>query len=318
MIKLTDFDKNKLFGFVYAANERYLESQMSFNDALKLKEDGQIYFQKAYNHIYLREYNEAQACAMKAIELGFDAYELYAKITVGNLADIDKAMSVLLDGASKQKASACFGLAYQHYDNNLNPDLRDPYKCMQYLELAYQYAKPHEKGLYAFRISNMYSGLLRFYPFLKDQIGNKPTEYLTIFNQYGGSFAPVDHINIMMFNEMVKNDDHSIVDLLFERFDDDAKLLFAFMLLEEEYKANGQSNVVQGLPYMLIEEANKMGKNPAAKLLYAYITPSSQRDLLGLYHQIKDYGLFVPNYYKDGFDAFMKCYEESMTDPNVA
>ena len=53
MIKLTDFDKNKLFGFVYAANERYLESQMSFNDALKLKEDGQIYFQKAYNHIYI-------------------------------------------------------------------------------------------------------------------------------------------------------------------------------------------------------------------------------------------------------------------------
>ena len=77
MIKLDDFDKNKLYGFIYSINERYLESLNSFKDALKIKQDGQIYYQMAYVHIYLREYQEAQECSMKAIELDFDAYELF-------------------------------------------------------------------------------------------------------------------------------------------------------------------------------------------------------------------------------------------------
>ncbi len=318
MIKLTDFDKMKLSGFIYADAERYLESQLSFKDALKIKDDGQIYYQMALNHCYLREYKEAQACALKAIELGYDdSYELYSRITVGNLADMDSAIRVLRDGAEKKKASACFALAWLHYDNNLCPDLKDHNSCIECLELAYKYAEPNKKGIFAFKISRLYGSLLRLYPFLKEQYGNKPAEYISIFNEYGGAFASAKHINIVMFDSLSNNEDHAMVDMLFERFDNDAKLLFAFMLLEEEYKDNGQSNVIKGLPYLLIKEASK-SNNSAAKLLYAYAANLRKNDLLRLYDKAIDYVSFVPKYFKDGFDAFLKCYEEAMIEPNIA
>ena len=57
MIKLTDFDKLKLSGFIYADAERYLESQLSFKDALRIKDDGQIYYQMALNLFFQVTYN---------------------------------------------------------------------------------------------------------------------------------------------------------------------------------------------------------------------------------------------------------------------
>ena len=46
MIALNQFDKLKLEGFVFSSHELYEDSLKSFNKALEIKEDPQIYYQK--------------------------------------------------------------------------------------------------------------------------------------------------------------------------------------------------------------------------------------------------------------------------------
>lgn len=85
MITLTQFDKLKLEGFVFSSHELYEDSLESFNKALEIKEDPQIYYQMAYCYCYLRDYKKAQEYALKAIDKGYDAYSLFAQIVVDSM-----------------------------------------------------------------------------------------------------------------------------------------------------------------------------------------------------------------------------------------
>ena len=105
MITLTQFDKYKLEGFVYLSREMYNDSLESFEKALKIKEDGHIYFQMAYDYVYLKDYKKAQECALKAINNGYDAYQLYDKIAVGNLQDIYTSIKVLKEGFKAEEGA---------------------------------------------------------------------------------------------------------------------------------------------------------------------------------------------------------------------
>ena len=317
MFALSEFNKLKLQGYIYSINERYSESLYCFNDALNIKEDGQIYCQMAYCYAYIKDYKEAQKCALKAIEIGFDAYELYAKITVGNLADMDNAVKVLNEGVKNRKASACFTLAYYHYDNNLIPDMRDPFKCCEYLELAYKCAEPYERAEYSYRIANLYKILLHTYPYLEKTIKNKPFEFMKIFNQYGGALYPSERINIYMFNEASRAGDESIFDILFNRFDGDSELIFALMLLDEKYREKNE-NKIDDIALLLIKDSATKYKNPAASLLYTYSSSSSKRVLKSVYKKAGDYSLYVPNDFKEVFSEYVKCYEELLVEKNQA
>ena len=107
MIELTNFDLHKLFGYIYSVNDKYEESLEEFVQALSVKEDGQIYYQMAYCYVYLREYKLAYKYALKAIESGYDAYNLYYQVTWGNLRDYGAATKVLKEGIEKKISSAC-------------------------------------------------------------------------------------------------------------------------------------------------------------------------------------------------------------------
>ncbi len=319
MITLNEFEKNKLAGFVYPAFGRHLEALQSFEDALMIKEDGQIYFQMALSYADLKEYKKAQECTLKAIKNDYDAYNLFAAITVGNLANIDLAVKVLLEGAEKENSSACLALANLYTVNYLNPDMEDPLEAIRYLEMAYEYAKPSKKGLCAFQVYNGYSMLLRSYPFLENTFCTMPMKYLNIFNEYGGSFGACEHINVTLFQEASKVNDHSIVETLFNRFNGDAELLFALMLLEEEYRETGkQSNVISDLPLLLIKDAAKTSKNSAALLLNAISTQGSKKMLSRIFAKASDYEACIPACFKKGFDAFIKYYEELLIESNEA
>lgn len=318
MITLNEFEKLKLQGYIYSSQERYLESLQDFEKALKIKNDGQIYFQMAYVHVYLKNYREAQKCAQKAIENGYDAYELYTQITVGNLANMDQAVDYLSKGVDNKQASACFALSHLHFDNNLIPDMRNPLKCSEYLKMAYEYADETKKGLFAYKISDSYSRLAFFYPSLKDQFNRESLKYLKIFNDYGGSLAPTNNINTMLFNAAWINNDNTIFQSLFERFDGDSKIIFALMLLEEDYNRNGFVEELSDIPLFLIEDAAKKNNNSAAILMYAYSKINNPKRLRNIYLKAKDYSLTIPKCYKDSFIKFINCYETLMDEPNEA
>ena len=95
MIELSRFDVHKIHGYIYAAVDNNTKALEQFELALKEKEDAQVYFQMAYCYVYLREYETAKEYALKAINLGYDAYDLFTKVAFGNLRDYGATLKVL-------------------------------------------------------------------------------------------------------------------------------------------------------------------------------------------------------------------------------
>lgn len=312
MIELTDFDLHKLYGYIYSICDKYDESLMEFNEALKIQEDGQIFFQMAYCFAYLREYKTAQEYSLKAINAGYDAYGLYSQITIGNLADVSSAIKVLKEGVDKKYASACLAMADLHLDNNLEPDMLNPLECSRYLEMAFEYAKPSEKGTVAYVLSRKYKFLKGRFPYYKK---DKSLYYLKIFNEYGSSFSPARFMNITLFNEGVENNDHGVVGLLFDRFNADSQVIFLLMLLEKHYKETGNTNVETGsIIYQLIMHLAKKEKNQVGKLLLSYIDNQSSEVMQNVFNKNRNSNYCIPNYYKESFDLFIDAYIDVMTE----
>ena len=303
MIELNNFELNKLYGYIYAlcnCDEKALEY---FEAALKEKEDGQTYYQMAYSYTYLKDYINAQRCALKAIELGYDAYELYIKITWGNLRDYGAGKKVLLDGYKKRSSSACILLS----------DDAEFFEVGDMLEKAYEYARPNEKGNIAYIISKKFKRLEKEYPdfYKKD----RASYYLKIFNDYGGSLSSAPHLNILLFNEAIEKNDRDIIQILFDRFDSDAKIIFLFMLLEMEYKKKSNLYFEKDTPcYALISYLAKNENNQITKLLKSYMDFESSNEMQEVINMNRASNLIIPEYYKKPFDMFLDDFFDLMLE----
>ena len=240
MIVLTEFDKRKLEGRVNLSHGENENAIKWFDRALELKEDPEIYFYKAYACCYLRDYEAAREYALMSIRGGYDAYALYSKISVGNLRDVSGNVSELKKGIEKHYPSACLEMARLHIDNVSEPDMLDPYEASNYLELAYQYTPAEKRGLFAYSLSRWYRTLYNTFPYFIDfKSENSELYYLKVFNESGGTLYGPRSINVELFDAFNKNDDYSIVQSLFNRFDGDAFFIFALLLLHEEYASTG-------------------------------------------------------------------------------
>ena len=270
MIKLTEFDKLKFKGYSCAYRNSEDIAIKEFEKALEIKEDPQIYFMLAHSYWQLRNYEVAQEYAYKAIEKGYDAYKLYAEITVDNLAKMDQAMRVLMNGVEKHYASACFALAKLHIDNNLEPDMRLPFVASTYLELAYEYADEFNKPAYALDIYNAYKVLYTMYPSIKNYFKeNKPLYYYKKYCKSGCSFCASKRTNMKLFNEADKYDDREVLDYLFERFDSTSQLIFGLMLYEEKLEIGDE--LYPDYDYLIISSiCNGLTKNiqESTKLMF--------------------------------------------------
>ncbi len=272
MIILTEYDKKMIDALIHLLHYEYEKSIDKFNDALKLKSSPLVYYNLAQAYIGLRKYNEAQKYALLAIENGYDAYALYAKITIGNLQKVNDAVKVLENGIKKQNPSACFETARLHIDNNLEPDMNDPYEASKYLDLAFHYTPVEKRGTMAYSISKMYKTIYNMYPYFIDfKDENSELHYYKIFLDYGGLLFPNEFANIEAFDIADANDDNTILDYLYENFNGDAMFIFSLMLLEEEYKTTGTIEIKDNLGLLTACEGASKFKHSGCSAICALI-----------------------------------------------
>lgn len=319
MIALNQFDKLKLEGFVFSSHELYEDSLESFNKALEIKEDPQIYYQMAYCYCYLRDYKKAQEYALKAIDKGYDAYSLFAQITVGNLAKVNEAVKVLNEGVEKHFSSACLALANLHIDNNLEPDMREPFEAAKYLELAYEYSKPEERIQILYSIYKQYRVLYGFYPYCATYFKeDRALKYLKEYNKYGGHPSPLSFFNVSLFNELDKKDDHEIVQLLFDRFNGDSKLIFGLLLLEEELKEKGEIHATHdSFAFLTMLEGVLKDNNGACCLMMALcfasdLNPDDDDEKIarGLLNDSKKHHVCIPERFREMVKHLLDHFQE--------
>lgn len=307
MIRLTEFDKYKAKGFIYEANNKSKDAIKCFDKALEIQEDGQAYYMLSLCYCHLREYKTGQEYALKSIEAGYDAaYGLYDRITVGNLTKMSDAVKVLEEGVKNHSVYACFALANHHVDNNLEPDMIDPERAMRYLELAYEYAKPEEKANVALEVYQRYKSIYKKSSFFIESLKENPMlKYLKILDKYDGTAKTLSHFNNVLFDLADENDDYSVIQSLFDRYDDEAKLIFGLLLLEEEYEKFGTIVVdPTSIPFNSFYRGTK-ANNGACYMMMA-LTYSS--DFIGardnkkfatrLMNLSKKYGVYLPKRFK--------------------
>ena len=306
MIKLTEFDKYKAKGFIYETNNKYKDAIACFNKALKIKEDGQIYYVLSLCYCHKKDYKTGQEYALKAIQAGYDAYELYNRITVGNLAKVHDSVKVLEEGVKKQFPSACIALADLHLNNNLEPDMVDPLKAAEYLELAYEYAKPEERSDIAIALYERYKNIYKISSYYQSVFKeNRELKYLKIVDSLGGRVVPPAHFNYIMFDILEEHEDYDVIQSLFNRFDDDAKLIFGLFLLEEEYERFGTIVVDNtSIPFLAFYKGSK-NNNGACYMMLALAYSSdfigvrdNKRFASRLMNASKKYGVYIPKHFK--------------------
>lgn len=326
MLYLTEFDKKKLEGQLLLSRGFQNKAIQSFNSALDIKNDPEIYFHLAYAYCDLKDYVKAQECSLKAIELGYDAYALFSLITIGNLRDITTATNVLKKGMEKKHSSAYFEMAKLHIDNVVEPDMLDPYKASEYLELAYEYAPEEKKGQTAYSISMMYKMLYGFFPyFSKYTKENKELCYLKIFNKYGGGTALLYGMHTKLFDVANNSDDYSVVQTLFDGLNGEAMFIFALMLLHEEYSTTGTIVIKDNLGILVADEGATKFKHGGCYALLALQYGSDlegsecndKRTILCL-KQSKLNQFLIPKSFDTFFDELMNHIYCGLTDGDTS
>lgn len=323
MVQLDQFQKYKLEGFIYSVHELYQDSIDSFEKALEIKTDGQIYYQISYCYCYLKDYKKAQEYALKAINEGYDAYILFKDITVGNLAKVNDAVKVLNGGVEKGFASACLALANLHIDNNLEPDMKDPFKASKYLELAFEYAKPEEKAQVVYSVYSNYKVLFGMNPyFSKFAKEDKISKYLKEFNKLGGFPQTPSFFNVSLFDELDKRDDKEVFDLLFKRFDGDAKLIFGLLLLEDEMRDSGKVSADHdSFAFLNILEGVMKDNNGACMLLMALCFGSDldgaekdEKIVKSLFADARKSHVCIPSRFRDLVNGLIDHFDEEYSE----
>lgn len=315
MIKLTDFDKHKLAGLVYseAGDQFYRKALEEFNAALKIKEDGNVYSEMALLFCHLRDYKTAQEYSFKAIELGEEDYNTYKEITYGNLADVSQTYKVLEKGIQNKKSLACYEMGCLHLFNTLDPDMVNPYKAMEYFDLCYEYTDEKQKGIVAYLIYKQYKIINKQYPYLKTK---NSYLYMKKAIEYSSRLAALPGDFVRLFNEANKIDEQDIISVLFNcYYQEEAKMLFAFLLLEEGYECVNR-NVVEpnSVPYLLIKMAAKKGANQPALLMHLYLTNTLREKYVKLFPYFKDAEAYVPDRFQKGFKVFIRNVEMMLDD----
>lgn len=149
--------------------------------------------------------------------------------------------------------------------------MKDPFEASKYLELAYEYAKAEERSQVAYSVYMNYKVLIGMNPycskiFKEDNV----LKYLREFNKFGGFPRTPEFFNVSLFEEFDKKENDEVFDLLLERFDGDAKLIFGLLLLEEEIKNNGKISANHdSFAFLNILEGVIKNNNGACMLLMA-------------------------------------------------
>lgn len=325
MFYLSDFDKKKVEGLILLkGNDNQSSNEQGaincFKEALNIKDDPSLYAYIAFALCRLREYKEGQEYALKAIEKGFDAYGLFTNITVGNLAKVNDAVKVLMTGVEKHNASACLELARLHIDNNLEPDMVDYGEASKYLDLAFEYTPVPKRGLIAYRISHLYKNLNNKFPSLATSRGeDMELHYLKIFNDYGGVLNSVRGTNIELFNSADKNDDYSVIDILYDRFDGDAYLIFGLLFLQEEYEKTGTLKIKPNIGFLSIVAGAMRTTNGACSALAALCLASdfegSEWDPIEanrLLREARRRGVYLPRRFESFYQELMNHLDDEV------
>lgn len=321
MLYLSDFDKKKVLGLVYlfGTDKETSEEEIAincFNDALKIKEDKSLYYFIALALCRLRRYKEAQEYALKSIEKGYDAYNLYVKITVGNLAKVYQAVKVLEEGIKKQSYSACLELANLHIFNNLEPDMVDYLKASKYLNLAFEYAPNNKKGQVAYILSQSYKSLNNLFPPYKEYFkDNTEFHYLKIFNEYGGALYPNNGLNVRLFNAAYESDYEDVINCLYERFNGDSYAIFSLLFLQEEYEKTGSLNI-NNKGFFIAVAGTMRTANPLCRIISALCFASdidgverNHKEAKTLLKDIKKERLYIPERFKDFYQMLINHFD---------
>lgn len=325
MFYLSEFDKKKVEGLVYLNHGEDEDDKRAidcFDEAIAIKDDPAIFSHYALALCYLREYEKAQEYALKAIKGGYDAYQLYCEITVGNLQKVNQAVEVLKNGVDNHKPSACLEMARLHLINTSEPDMLDPFEASKYLELAFEYTPVSRKGLIANTISRFYRLLNRQYPyFVKFKKEDMELHYLKIFTDYGGVLSPAKGANIELFNAANRNDDYSVIDTLYNRFDGESYLIFGLLMLEEEYEKNKTIKLEHNVAFITFLVGSLKTNNGACTALMSLCFASDFEgvepnfdEARRLLNVAKRNGVYLPERFVSFFKELMNHLDEEVRE----
>lgn len=322
MIQLTDFDKYFLNGRLSLITNKDEDALNWFLKALAIKEDPEIYKFIAYIYRRERKYKKAQEYALKAINSGYDCYSLFTRISIDNLGDVNIVLEVLEEGARKHIYGAYLKLAHLCINNYADPDMVTPFKASEYLELAFEYCEPEQKGKAAFDLYNAYECLYRMHPHIKKwHEEDRYLKYLKMCNSYGNPLGHQYGIVTKIFDEGYKNNDSSVIKILFEKLDAESLFIFSLLLLEEELNNTGTLDVSNGYGIYVAKISAKKNKDSGCYSLCALhfgsdfknavYNPKKAKRLLKL---SKEQYFAVPNCYKDFYDKLMEHLFKEITD----
>ena len=252
MVKLNDFYKNKVIGKVYLLQEDSTNALLYLNRALQIKEDPEVLEKIGMAYYYDREYKMAQEYFLKAIDCGDDCYALFKKVTVDNLRDMDKAVSVLKDGVTKHSAYACILLGDLHIENIINPDMVNYDEAERYLNLAYEYVQPDRKAEIAFILAQRCARLLRLTK--NEKFASQKYFYLKECYKYNSSVQQDREILNYLFEAADACNDESVFEILSSELDGSAMLLFALLLLEEEYEQDKNISIQKSMGMFIAKQ----------------------------------------------------------------
>ena len=143
--------------------------------------------------------------------------------------------------------------------------------------------------------------------------------YLKIFNEYGGVFVSSKGTNIELFNVYDANDDYGIIDVLYERFDEDAYAVFALLLLQEEYDKTGTLNLYHNKGCLTARAGAMRTGNGACKVIESLCFASDFENVVWepikatkLLREARRSGVYVPKRFEVFFEELINHLDEEV------
>ena len=297
MIKLNEYHKYFLSGYVYEKLEEYEKSISYFEKAYVIKNNPMILSQIAFDYCYLKDYSKAREYAIRAVEEGYDGYRSLVTIPTDNDEQREQIMTIVQKGVEKRMASAM--LAYTCFV--------DEYQRKGYLDMAVQYAKPEEKTSILFAVFRQYHLLPEFnIPSVKKQYW----EYIKEYKALGCLFRD-EYENISIFDDATYINEPEVLDILRKDFDNSALLIFSLMLLQEEFD-QGYACVNMDKDCLLFDclRAGKIAKSKECDILLklCFDIVLDPKDIKALSRYLDDIRCMYPKYFNGMLKEIVKQY----------
>lgn len=300
-------DKNilKAKGFAYFYADQFEKALECFEQSQKISGDGLTYKMIALCYVNLKDYITAKDYTLKAIDVGFECYDLFLQITAGNLLDDSLSEKILLEGCEKHSplAAACLGKLYSGY--YIFPWGYEPkiFEAVNYYEKAYEWAPNSQKGEYAYiagkRILYLYKRELPI-----KAIHDKALYYLKTANEYKVLGKPITRDLMQAYDCKDVVVDEEFFDLLFNNFNADACLVFGLLLYENEPSC---------LESQLLFKQGKKLHETACTFLYSLLSSNTDtpKTFEGLSLLAKSKSIYIPDFLRPIFEMVVSDYDNS-------